>query len=153
MNFVRIDTDNLHRNSGYVANTDGVCKSTIPSYPLPSEVCVDVIEEQDIVSPEPTVTLTIYGSVYTGEELSISGTVPYSTWTRELTSATASVLSEQGLGYIAVDVVEVLYLVHGGSDSASAGSRVTGNGVGLSSILILLTLTLTFTSGFMLLIV
>lgn len=145
-------TDNLHRNSGYAVNTNGVCKSTIPSYPIPSEVCVEVINGQDIVDPEPTVTMTIFGSVYTGEELSISGTAPDSTWTREVASATASSNPDQGLGFIAVDVVEVLYLVHNGSDRASAGSRATGGKVGLASVLSLFTLTLAFTSGFMLLI-
>lgn len=145
------DNHNLDRNSGYAVDTDGTCKSTIPSYPIPSEVCIDVINDQDIVSPDPTVTLTIYGSVYTGEELSISGTAPDSTWTREVASATASG-PDQGLGFIAVDIVEVLYLVHGSSDSASAGSRATGNRVGLSGVLVLFTLTLAFTSGFMLLI-
>lgn len=150
-NLYRYLLTTFNRNSGHVANTDGICSSKIPSYPLPSEVCVDVLDDQDIVSPDPTVTLTVYGSVYTGEELSVSGTVPYSTWTRELVSATASG-TDQDLGYIAVDIVEVLYLVQGSSDSASAGSRATGNGVGLSTLVMLFTWTLAFTSGFLLLI-
>lgn len=149
----QIYTKKLHLNSGYVANTDGSCSSRIPSYPLPSEVCVDILDDQDIVSPDPTVTLTVYGSVYTGEEVSISGTVPFSTYTRELVSPTASGTDQENLGYVAVDLVEVLYLVQGGPDSASAGSRATGKEVGLSTLVMLFTWTLAFTSGFMLLII
>lgn len=161
-------------NSNYTAFVDGRCTSMLPGYTVPSEVCG--IAFGYVSLHEITSTETIFGTTFTGEVDLWTPTAPGVKTTISLSTTTTSA---DGTGddhyfryypdWLAVDVVDVLYLVYApsetgaasnttatsGSGAATGSSNATGNTsvattarTGNSYVVMLITMCVAFTWGF-----
>lgn len=139
--------------SSFTASINGICMSVMPSYTVSSTFCQRVLNNND--AEAENVTLSIFGTTYTGSSISITGTGPIITETMTVPTSTESASGE----YVGVSVVEMLYLVHAATDSAAASSSGSGSGSAAAAnpklrafTLIVSTMVVAFTSGFLVLV-
>lgn len=105
-----------------------------------------------------SVTLSIFGTVVTGEAQSVTGSEPYTIDTVTLDESTSTETPPStSAEYVAVSNRSPLYLVHAATDTAASaqGSGSVGsggNGAGVAFVMVLFSLAMAFTSGFIMLV-
>lgn len=139
----------------------------LSTYPVPSKVCDILLGPGGF--EETTTTETIFGMTLTGEADFLTGTVPGTSTTISLSTATEPNGDSGYFNYapewLAIDMVDVLYLVYAPADTdtgavTTASPNTAGSGntsvasaarVGDSYVVILVTVGMAFTSCFLML--